>query len=148
MTCVDWGCVNETLYSGSSDQHIVEWNVGTGHETWYVSCNIKKMCMISHVLCFFSKWKADRQSVECVCCHSDGSLLLSAGRAIKLWNLHDYTLIKVGGACHHTQLPLCSYSVFMIYNITLSTTLQRLLIYLAYSLPYRFASSPSILPMY
>ena len=35
--CIDWGYGNEMIYSGSSDQHIVEWNIGTGHETQYVS---------------------------------------------------------------------------------------------------------------
>ena len=83
------------VYSGSSDQHIVEWNVGTGHETQYVSHDI--IWVVFYVFCCCSKWKADRHSVECVCCHSDGSLLLSAGRAIKLWNLDDYSMIKVGG---------------------------------------------------
>ena len=36
VTCVDWGCGNDKIYSGSSDQHIVEWSLGTGHEIQYV----------------------------------------------------------------------------------------------------------------
>ena len=55
------------------------------------------------VIVICSKWKADRHSVECVCCYDNGSLLLSAGRAIKLWNLHDYSVIKVGGAIETTE---------------------------------------------
>ena len=48
-----------------------------------------------------SKWKADRHSVEAVCCYDNGGLLLTAGRTIKLWNLEDYTMIKVGVASYH-----------------------------------------------
>jgi WD40 repeat protein len=74
-----------------------------------------------------SKWKADRHSVECVCCHSDGSLLLSAGRAIKLWNLDDYTMIKVGGAyCHDVPTPL----VYMLnFHGPLSTCIITLQVF-------------------
>lgn len=96
MTCIDWGCANEMIYSGSSDQHIVEWNMGTGNETQYVSIIIYMSDNSDSDDFYCSKWKADRHSVECMCCHSNGSLLLSAGRAIKLWNLDDYTMIKVG----------------------------------------------------
>ena len=52
-----------------------------------------------------SKWKGDKRAVHCVCCHSNGELLLSAGRSIKLWNLSDHTLIKVAAlppdSCTH-----------------------------------------------
>ena len=44
-----------------------------------------------------SKWKVDRHAVVNVRCHDDGALLLTAGRTIKLWNLNDYTMIKVSG---------------------------------------------------
>ena len=39
----------------------------------------------------------DRHAVVSVCCHDDGSLLLTAGRTIKVWNLNDYTMVKVSG---------------------------------------------------
>lgn len=44
------------------------------------------------------RWKADKMGVQCICCYGDGSALLTAGRAIKLWSLVDYTLIKVSCA--------------------------------------------------
>ncbi len=51
------------------------------------------MCDVLLFTC--RKWKADKTGVQCICCHGDGSVLLTAGRAIKLWSLEDYTLIKV-----------------------------------------------------
>ena len=63
-----------------------------------------------------SKWKGDKRAVHCVCCHSNGELLLSAGRSIKLWNLSDHTLIKVAApppdSCTHGLLFLFSLSSF------------------------------------
>ena len=44
-----------------------------------------------------STWKADRRSLQCMCCHDNGELLLTAGSSIKLWNLKDHTQIKVRG---------------------------------------------------
>lgn len=41
------------------------------------------------------KWKADKVGVECVCCYGDGSVVLTAGRSIKMWSLESCTLIKV-----------------------------------------------------
>lgn len=41
------------------------------------------------------KWKVDKGAVQCLSCYGDGSLLLTAGRTIKLWSLEDYTIIKV-----------------------------------------------------
>lgn len=62
----------------------------------------------------FRKWKADKVGVQCICCYGDGSTLLTAGRAIKLWSLVDYTLIKVSPGLQagprtsvHDQLRLC-----------------------------------------
>ena len=72
---MSWGRGNQLIYSGSSNRHILEWDIKTGQPNY--------------------KWKADKQSVNCVCCHDDGELLLSAGRGIKLWSLNDYSLLKV-----------------------------------------------------
>ena len=41
------------------------------------------------------KWKVDKSAVHNLSCYGDGSLLLTAGRTIKLWSLEDYTIIKV-----------------------------------------------------
>lgn len=93
VTCVDWD--KSKLYSGSKDQHVIEWNVDTGVYT--------------------KKWKADKTGVQCICCHGDGSVLLTAGRAIKLWSLEDYTLIKrvSGHASSVNQLAFVSKESFL-----------------------------------
>ena len=75
MTSIDWDLGNSKLYTGSKDRHVVEWKVASGKST--------------------RKWKADKMGVWCVCCHGDGTILLTGGCGIKLWNLADYTLIKV-----------------------------------------------------
>lgn len=74
---MSWGRGNQLIYSGSSNRHIVEWDIKTGQAN--------------------HKWKADKHCVNCVCCHDNGELVLSAGRGIKLWSLNDYSLLKVGG---------------------------------------------------
>uniref|UniRef100_A0A673W897 WD repeat domain 43 n=1 Tax=Salmo trutta TaxID=8032 RepID=A0A673W897_SALTR len=67
VNCVQWHPEDCLLYSGSDDTHIVEWDLQTG----------KARC----------KWKADRASVTSLCVSPDGKLLLSAGHAIKMWDL-------------------------------------------------------------
>ena len=52
---------------------------------WYMDLNFP----------VFSKWKADRGSVNSISLCSTGRSLLSAGRAIKLWDLSTRTLLKV-----------------------------------------------------
>lgn len=79
------------LYTGSSDQHVVEWEVAKQQ---------------SH-----SKWKADKHCVTCVCCHDDDELLLSAGCVIKLWSLTDHTLLKVRCVCIHDPIVITSVCV-------------------------------------
>lgn len=69
---MDWD--KKKLYSGSKDQHVMEWDIGTGESR---------------------KWKADKLGVQCICCYGDGSTLLTAGRSIKLWSLVDYSVVKV-----------------------------------------------------
>ena len=70
----------------------MEWDVETGASTrlvyiimWGVVVNNQS----------YRRWKADKVGVQCICCYGDGSALLTAGRAIKLWSLQDYSLIKV-----------------------------------------------------
>ena len=38
--------------------------------------------------------------------YDNGGLLLTAGRTIKLWNLKDYSMVKVGGASYHRVVSL------------------------------------------
>lgn len=62
------------MYSCSDDGHIAEWNARTGK----VKC----------------KWKAEKDSVSCLCISPDGKMLLSAGRGIKLWDLETKEVYK------------------------------------------------------
>ena len=41
------------------------------------------------------RWKADKRGVSCVCMNSDGNVLVTAGRTIKLWNINDHSLLTV-----------------------------------------------------
>ena len=41
------------------------------------------------------RWKADKRGVSCVCVNSDGNILVTAGRTIKLWNISDHSLLTV-----------------------------------------------------
>ena len=41
------------------------------------------------------RWKADKRGVSCVCVNSDGNVLVTAGRTIKLWNISDHSLLTV-----------------------------------------------------
>ncbi|XP_046371992.2 WD repeat-containing protein 43-like [Haliotis rufescens] len=70
-TC--WHPEAPTLYSCSSDHNVIEWDVVTG--------KVKQ------------KWKADKGSVYsvCMCSHSH---LLTAGRSIKLWEIHTRQVLK------------------------------------------------------
>ena len=112
VNSVSWGLENRSLYSGSSDRHVAEWSVESGHCVRWGSHDLlvqshnllvgllvesHDLFVRSHDVVAFScsKWKADKHAVQCVCCHSNGELLLAAGRNIKLWNLSDHTLIKV-----------------------------------------------------
>ena len=120
VNSVSWGLGNKALYSGASDCLIAEWSVDSGEcvrlASYPLWCS-KWTCLLlgscdplsrSHdIQCISScsKWKGDKRAVHCVCCHSNGELLLSAGRSIKLWNLLDHTLIKVAApppdSCTH-----------------------------------------------
>ncbi len=93
MTCVDWDMGNSRLYSGSKDKHVVAWNVDTGESIrcssvdWYVYAVMGSLSS--------RKWKVDKTAVQCLRCYGDGSVLLTAGRTIKMWSLEDCTVIKV-----------------------------------------------------
>ncbi|RWS27075.1 WD repeat-containing protein 43-like protein [Leptotrombidium deliense] len=63
----------ETIYTCSSDKHIIEWNLST------YTVN--------------SKWKADDNEVYSLCYFHD-STLLSASSVIKLWNLKDKSVLR------------------------------------------------------
>jgi len=80
---VCWSADGCTLYSCSSDQHIIEWDLTTAK--------------VVH------KWKADTGGVYSInlCC--SGRNLLSAGRAIKLWDLETHSIIKTY-AGHATEV--------------------------------------------
>ena len=41
------------------------------------------------------RWKADKRGVSCVCVNSDGNVIVTAGRTIKLWNISDHSLLTV-----------------------------------------------------
>lgn len=74
----------------------MEWNVETGESSRLVCdrrCNGMEGDQLEYCIC--RRWKADKMGVQCICCYGDGSVLLTAGRAIKLWSLEDYTLVKV-----------------------------------------------------
>lgn len=47
------------------------------------------------LLCWNSKWKADRAAVTSLCVSPDGKLLLSAGHVIKMWDLDTKELYRV-----------------------------------------------------
>ncbi|XP_046551150.1 WD repeat-containing protein 43-like [Haliotis rubra] len=68
-----WHPEAPTLYSCSSDHNVIEWDVVTG--------KVKQ------------KWKADKGGVYCVCMCSH-SHLLTAGRSIKVWEIHTRQLLK------------------------------------------------------
>ena len=55
--------------------------------------------------------------MEAVCCYDNGGLLLTAGRTIKLWNLEDYTMVKVGGASYHRDVSLHKSTHFFWHAI-------------------------------
>uniref|UniRef100_A0A8C4ADK0 Small-subunit processome Utp12 domain-containing protein n=1 Tax=Denticeps clupeoides TaxID=299321 RepID=A0A8C4ADK0_9TELE len=74
VNCVQWHPEESVLYSGSDDTHIAEWDLQTG----------KTRC----------KWKADRTSVTSLCVSPDGKWLLSAGMAIKMWELETKVLYR------------------------------------------------------
>ena len=40
-------------------------------------------------------WKAHKQVVRSLCCYGDATLLLTASRAVKMWSLADYSVVKV-----------------------------------------------------
>ena len=131
VNSVSWGPGNKALYSGASDCLIAEWSVDSGECVRLASYPLwctKWTCLLlgscdplsrSHdIQCISScsKWKGDKRAVHCVCCHSNGELLLSAGRSIKLWNLLDHTLIKVAAlppdSCTHGLPFLYSFPLF------------------------------------
>ncbi|RWS02222.1 WD repeat-containing protein 43-like protein [Dinothrombium tinctorium] len=68
-----WLCEKDSLFSCSSDLHVIEWSIST--------LKIK------------SKWKADDNELHAICCIDD-SRLLTASSVIKLWNLKDQTLLQ------------------------------------------------------
>ncbi|XP_052770151.1 WD repeat-containing protein 43-like [Mya arenaria] len=68
-----WYSESDSLYSCSSDQHIVQWEVTKGK--------------IKH------KWKADKSGVYSLC-RCSSTHLLSAGRTIKLWDLETRQILK------------------------------------------------------
>ncbi|XP_054583957.1 WD repeat-containing protein 43 isoform X2 [Eptesicus fuscus] len=74
VNCIQWHQDNGCLYSCSDDKHIVEWNTQT--------CKVK------------CKWKGDNSSVSSLCISPDGTMLLSAGRTIKLWVLETKELYR------------------------------------------------------
>nr|XP_032820845.1 WD repeat-containing protein 43 [Petromyzon marinus] len=74
VNCVQWHPETDSLYSCSDDQHIVEWSV--------VSAKVK------------CKWKGDKGGVSSLCLSPDGKRLISAGRAIKLWDLETKKLLR------------------------------------------------------
>eukprot|EP00058_Branchiostoma_floridae_P019053 XP_002604542.1 hypothetical protein BRAFLDRAFT_122327 [Branchiostoma floridae] len=67
VNCLCWRAEENSLFSCSDDQHIVEWTVTTAQ----VKC----------------KWKADRGPVQTISLGPGGKTLLSAARTIKLWDL-------------------------------------------------------------
>ncbi|XP_019625691.1 PREDICTED: WD repeat-containing protein 43-like isoform X2 [Branchiostoma belcheri] len=67
VNCLCWHAEENSLFSCSDDQHIVEWTVTTAQ----VKC----------------KWKADKGSVQTISLGPGGKTLLSAARIIKLWDL-------------------------------------------------------------
>ncbi|KAK3599161.1 hypothetical protein CHS0354_040999 [Potamilus streckersoni] len=80
-----WDTEENSLYSCSSDHHIVEWEITTGK--------------VKH------KWKADKGPVYSICkCSS--THLLSAGRTIKLWDKYTKDIVKTftGHATEVTRL--------------------------------------------
>lgn len=40
-------------------------------------------------------WKAHKQVIQSLCCYGDATLLLTASRAVKMWSLVNYSVIKV-----------------------------------------------------
>ncbi|XP_069117175.1 WD repeat-containing protein 43-like [Argopecten irradians] len=70
---LSWQNDDGSLYSCSSDQYIVHWDVSNNS--------------IKH------KWKADKGSIHSVCVCSTHHLL-SAGRTIKLWNTQTHEMLK------------------------------------------------------
>ncbi|KJE95621.1 hypothetical protein CAOG_08938 [Capsaspora owczarzaki ATCC 30864] len=67
VNCLAWREDGETLFSGSADKTIIEWNARTGQ--------------------MVSKWKADKLAVNALAYSAESGTLLSAGRSIKLWDL-------------------------------------------------------------
>lgn len=64
---VEWDVQSDSLYSCSSDQHLVHWSLSTGKAKY--------------------KWKGGTTSIYSVCLSPDKKQLLSASRKIKLWDI-------------------------------------------------------------
>ena len=58
----------------------------------YICMLICKSIIVISCTC---RWKADKRGVSCVCVNSDGNVLVTAGRTIKLWNISDHSLLTV-----------------------------------------------------
>ncbi|XP_006816305.1 WD repeat-containing protein 43-like [Saccoglossus kowalevskii] len=74
VNCLCWHLEEDSLYSCSDDHHITEWSVSTGK----VKC----------------KWKGDKSAIHCISICPGGTVMLSAARTIKVWNLKNKELLK------------------------------------------------------
>ncbi|XP_033097150.1 WD repeat-containing protein 43-like [Anneissia japonica] len=85
-----WHPKDNTLFSCSDDQHIVQWNVRDGK----VKC----------------KWKADKSSVNSMCISPCGKIIISAGRTIQVWDLETKEVLKkfTGHASSVSSLKMVS----------------------------------------
>ncbi|KAF8795159.1 WD repeat-containing protein 43 [Argiope bruennichi] len=77
-----WHYVTNSLFTCSSDQHIIQWDISSG--------KIK------------SKWKADKFAVYSICV-IDENRLLSASNSIQLWDIKQKSVIKSFGG-HSTEI--------------------------------------------
>ncbi|XP_071963272.1 WD repeat-containing protein 43-like [Antedon mediterranea] len=87
-----WHPKEDTLFSCSDDQYIVQWNVRDGK----VKC----------------KWKADKNSVTSICISPCGNIIISAGRTIQVWDVQSKVVLKkfTGHASSVNSLQMVSYS--------------------------------------
>ena len=76
------------------------------------------MLLTINIYFFVFRWKCDRRGVVSVGVNSDGSVLVTAGRTMKIWSTTDHSLLRVRNAIASTDDALMCNVVYIVFSFT------------------------------